>query len=279
MCPTMRRSSLICVASLAIWAGGCGGDTKPSRVDARVIADAANKTSAAGTAHVSTSVTGLYRGHRLGLGTRTGVVDGKRRRGVLDFDFSFLAPTHHGGPPPESAKGTIVYYGDVVFAQTGALYMRYASGKAWYELTRDKLLSPAGPGAGLSGLGTVDPTRPVDLLRAAHGDARLLGSRRLGGVAVKGYATVIDFTRYLDMALATHDPAFAHAARTFEQRLSARNIPVEAWIAADGTIRRMRTTLGDGPLRLTFTTDLAGIGDPASVRRPDPDTVFDLRGR
>jgi hypothetical protein len=64
---------------------------------------------------------------------------------------------------------------------------------------------------------------------------------------------------------------------TFEQGIGAYSVPVEAWIASDGTVRRMRTTLKGRGLRLTFTTDLAGIGRPETVRRPPPRDVFDLR--
>jgi hypothetical protein len=274
----MRRSCAVCVASLAALAGGCGGEDKPSRPDAAVIADAAKRTSAAGTARVSTTVTGVYKGQRLGLGTRTGIVDGKRGRAVVDFDFAFLAP-NHSEMARESLKGTLVYYGDVVFAATGALYARYASGKGWYEFTRDKVDRPGGPGSGLAGLGTVDQTRPVDLLRAARGQVRSLGGATVGGARVKGYSTVIDLTRYLDIAAAERPDVLRHAVATFEQSMGAYSVPVEAWIASDGTVRRMRTTVKGHGLRLTFTTDLAGIGKPQTVRRPPPRNVFDLRGR
>jgi hypothetical protein len=275
----MRRFLAICFASLALGTAGCGGgDDKPATVDARVIADAATKTSAAGTARVSTTVTGSYRGHELGLGTRTGIVDGKRNRAVLDFDFSFLGNTG-AGPAPEEVTGTFVYYGDVVFAVTNALQMRYASGKGWYEVARDEVNEPDGPGAGIAGFGSVDPTRPVDLLRAAHGDAHPLGARRVDGTDVEGYSTVIDLTRYADIAAGERRGTFVDAVKTLEQSLGTPELPVEAWIASDGTVRRTKLTLTGRGLRLTFTTDLAQIGKPVTVRRPPRANVFDLRGR
>jgi hypothetical protein len=240
-----------------------------------VVAQAATKTSAGGSVHLSMKIAGSANGESIGDGSRTGVADGLHRRGRIKFDFAFLAVP--GSPlDPNDLQGEIVYYGEDVFISTPSIADKLSKGKRWLEVTRDQALR-AGPGGGVAGLGTMDPTMPVDHLRAAQGEAELLGTDRVHGAAAKHYRVELDYRRYVPLLPPRDQAGFSKTLDKLDEATGTTKLPIEVWIGPDGTIRRLKGELSSHRSKLTYTLDLSAAGKAQRGRPPPRAGVVDAR--
>lgn len=214
-----------------------------------MVAAAAAKTSAASTARISETVTGSLNGSARGGGSLLGVVDGRRQRGAITFDFSFLAKAA-GSVDPDALKGRMVFYGPIAFLTSPVLTGKLSGGKRWIEVTSSRLRNSSG----VSGVGET-----------------------IGGTLTKRYRTEVDYRRYLALVPASDRQGLRRAVDLVEQRLGSSKAPVEAWIAADGTIRRAKGTAEGKGVHLEYTIDLTAVGKPVNVSPPPPSAVFDGR--
>jgi hypothetical protein len=269
------RLALLC-AAVAFGPSGCGGgESHGKTVSARVVTQAAAKTTAASRVRVSTIIAASANGESLGDGSRSGVVDGLHNRGRVKFDFAFLA-VPGSALDPNDLRGEVVYYGDDVFVNTPHVMEKLPKGKRWVELTRKQALG-AGGGSGLAGLATLDPTKPVDHLRAVDGEAELLGTGRVDGVPVKGYKVTLDYRRYVPLLPPRDQAGYRKTLDKLEQVLGTTKLPIEVWIASDGTIRRLKGELSPHGSKLTYTVDISDVGKAQRVKPPARAQVVDAR--
>jgi hypothetical protein len=270
------RLALLC-AAVAFGPSGCGGGESHGKpVSARVVAQAAAKTTAASRVRVSTIVAASANGESVGDGSRSGVVDGLHNRGRIKFDLAFLAVP--GSPlDPNDLRGEVVYYGDDVFVNTPHVMEKLPKGKRWIELTREQARG-AGGGTGLEGLATLDPTKPVDHLRAAEGEAELLGTGQVRGVPAKHYRVTLDYRRYVPLLPPRDQAGYRKTLDRLEQVLGTSKLPIEVWIASDGTIRRLEGEVSSHGSKLTYTVDISAIGKAERVHPPPRAQVIDGRG-
>ena len=263
--------ALLALALLA----GCGGD--PPLKTSRVVVDAAAKTGEASTAHIHETIKASYLGKSLGSGFSKGVVDGKKRRAALDFDLAFLSRFSRELRAAD-LKGGMVIDGEVAFVASESVSAKLArAGKHWVEVTADQLDDSGGPAGSLGGLGTLDPTKPVDHFRATTGEVRDLGSETIGGAPTRHYRTEMDYRLYLPLVPRRDRPPLEKSVARLDSILGTTRFPAEAWIASDGTIRRIRGTIEGKGLKMEYTIDLTGIGGPVRVRRPARSDVLDAR--
>src|SRR3954454_5633725 len=108
----VRGTCTAAAAALALAGCSSGGDDKT--VSASVVADAAAKTSAAGTARVSTTFTGVRHGRRRDFGSRNGFADGAHRRAFVDFDYTGTSRAPRSRKA-ENLRGQVLYKGDSFF--------------------------------------------------------------------------------------------------------------------------------------------------------------------
>jgi hypothetical protein len=242
---------------------GCAVTDVHKAVSARVVSDAAAKTSAAGTARLSMTFV-FRRGRRQAIGRRTGIVDSARRRGAIDFDFASEA----GIRDSNDLSGEIIYYGDSFYLTSQGVIRRHPYGKWWLKVRRERMTRVVGAGSGISALGSPDPTRPVDYLRAARGEAEMLPDGEVDGVPAKHYRVSVDYRDYVPLAAFRDRVAVAETVDEIGRTVGTTRFPVEVWIAGDGTIRRVRGKLRVRGAEVTHTLELAGIGKPQPVRRP-----------
>jgi hypothetical protein len=259
----------------AVLLAGCGGSSNPT-TSASVIADAARKTSDLSTARITETVGGSVNGRSLGEGSGHGVVDGRHRHGAMTFDLSFLAKASPG-LSPDSLKGKAVFFGDISFVTSPVIAKKLPVGKRWVLLTQEQIDESGGPTGNLSGVGTLDPTRPVDHLRAVTGDAEELGGEPIHGIPTKHLRAQLDYRRYVALLPASDRPPLQKAVDKLEQTLGSTKFPIEAWIADDSTIVRMKGTIDGHGLHLEYTLDLTDIGEPVRIRRPAAASVVDGR--
>jgi hypothetical protein len=273
-----RRGAGLAVAcvSLALAPAGCGGgESHGKTVPASVVARAAAKTTAASRVRVSTIIAASANGESIGDGSRTGVLDGLHNRGRVKFDFAFLAAP--GSPlNPDDLRGEVVYDGDAVYVNTPHVMEKLPKGKQWVELTRKQALG-AGGGSGLAGIATLDPTKPVDHLRAAEGDAELLGTGRVSGLAAKGYRLTLDYRRYVPLLPPRDQAGYTKTLDKLEQVLGTTKLPLEVWIAADGTIRRIKGEVSSHGSKITYTINLTAVGKAPLTQPPPRSSVVDGR--
>ena len=260
---------MLAAAVVIAGASGCGGNPTTS---ASVIADAATKTSAASTARIHESVSGSLSGRALGEGSLDGVVDGRHARGYVRFDFKFLAQADPS-VNAEALEGKVVFSGKRAFLTNPAIAARLPSGKRWLEATYEQLQATGGTSGGFGGVGTLDPTKPVDHLRAVTGDAEELRGEPIDGMPTKHLRAELDYRDYVALVPASERAPLQKGVDRLEQVLGSTTSPVEVWIAPDGTIVRTKGTIEGRGLRLEYTLDLIEVGDPVRIREPDPAIV------
>jgi hypothetical protein len=133
---------------------------------------------------------------------------------------------------------------------------------------------PAGRGELLSNTG--DPTLALELLRDAARDVTPVGRAQLRGVATTRYAVTLDLDRYAT----TLGSDGRDMLRGFQ--IGGR-LPAEAWVDAQGRLRRLHLRLGmtfkeptggTTPRSVTdLTIDLFDFGVPVQVAPPPADQV------
>ena len=257
--------------AVLILLAGCGDSNHPT-VSARLVSEAAAKTTQASTARFSEEVTGSVNGESLGDGSSTGAVDGARRRADISYDLSFLARSSSNANP-DSLKGRVVLAGDNAFATGPAIVARLPAGRTWVEITIDQV-SDSGS---FADLGAVDPVRPVDQLRAVVGKTEVLGTETVDGVQTKHYRTHIDYRLYVSLVPRNRRASLEKGLAKLARILSGTRFPLEAWIAPDGTIRRVKGILEGHGLKVEYTLDLTAIGKPVRITQPARIRVLDGR--
>jgi hypothetical protein len=203
------------------------------------------------------------------------VVDGRRQRADVTFDFSFLAAIARVSG--NALKGRGIFYGKVDFVTGPAIATRLDSGRRWVEVTDDQLRETGGLSGGISGASSLDPTKPVDHLRAVTGDAEKLGSETVGGAQTEHYRTKVDYRRYLAFVPPRDRPAMTKAVDELEATFGTSTFPVEAWIDSAGTIRRAKGFVERPGVRLEYTVDLHAVGEPVKIKPPPAAKVADAR--
>ena len=260
-------SSAALAAAVAL--AGCADHPTTS---ARVIADAAAKTTAAGPLHVRQTITGSADGRSLGEGTITGIFDASRRRAKMTYDLSLLAKASKD-VPADFLKGAAVFDGELAYVRLAGLEPLLDPPKRWLKLTRAQIEAEGGPST--AGIGSLDPVRPVDHLRAARGDAEELGPETIGGTRTMHYRAKIDFRDYVPLAPPSYRPGLARAVEKLDSSFGTTKFPVNVWIAEDGTIRRFSILIRTFRLRLKAVLDVTAIGGRSTIRVPPPRTVVD----
>jgi hypothetical protein len=128
---------------------------------------------------------------------------------------------------------------------------------------------------------SLDPSDQIKMLRSSK-DFEELGSEVVRGVPTTHYSATVDQS---DEVERLRDEGEDNAADVLEKVIAANDgddtIRVEAWVARDHTIRRLRMevpfSLGTDPAGTTMlvSTDLYDFGIEPDIELPDEDDVFD----
>jgi hypothetical protein len=116
-----------------------------------------------------------------------------------------------------------------------------------------------------------DPSQSLRLLMASSA-AHVTGSERVRGVQTTRYAFNVDFKKL------AHDNK---ALRQLTQSMGSVSAPAEAWIDAQGRVRRLvvKMTMGAQlatPMTMTMTEELYDFGVQANIAFPTDDMVVDF---
>ena len=113
------------------------------------------------------------------------------------------------------------------------------------------------------------------------GSVEKVGTEMVRSIKTTRYKATINLSRVI-----ANMPAHVRGALdALRNTYHLSSLPVQAWIAADGTVRRMSYTIeslsvpGGGTARATTTVEMYDFGVPVSVKAPPAkDTVDFARG-
>ena len=265
-----RVVDLLALLALALGLSACSG--APT---ADPVAQAATKTRDAGSSRVELTTTVASAGRRMTFAGK-GVLDYRRDRGTLSFDFSQLA----GG------RVEMRYDAKVLYVRMPQLRTMLPHGKSWLKVDVEALARGAGLGT-LDQVRGQDPAQLLDYLHSLDAKPTDVGRERVRGVDTTHYRARVSLEKALDEGLKRLPEAKRRAAerelRTMMESIGAETMPVDAWIDGDGRVRRVKTTYS---LRLpagqVATTSIATVvdffdfGARVAVKAPPAAATFDV---
>jgi hypothetical protein len=265
-----RVLSLLCLAVCASALAGCaGGDALALDPVAQAANTTAKTTSSRFEFRASLDAGSLgsfsFNGN--------GVYDGKGKSGWMNMHFA-LPPAFQlqlGSTDPSMEMIFDGNHGLVMYMRSPLFDKMVPTGK-WVKMDVEKIAKKEGVDLGaIMNVNQADPSQSLRMLMASS-NARVTGSERIRGVQTTHYAFNIDFKR------------LAHDNKAFKQLKEATgsvSAPAEAWIDAQGRVRRLAVTMSLGgqlatPMTMTMTEDLYDFGVRANVTPPSDDLVVDL---
>jgi len=162
-------------------------------------------------------------------------------------------------------------HGLVMYMRSPLFDKMLPTGK-WVKMDVAKMAKKQGVDLGaIMNVNQADPSQALRMLMASSG-TRVTGSDRIRGVQTTHYAFNIDFKKL------AHDNKVLKQLTDLTGSISA---PAEAWIDAQGHVRRLAVTMSMGeqlgtPLTMTMTEDLYDFGTHANVTPPSGDMVVDF---
>jgi hypothetical protein len=142
----------------------------------------------------------------------------------------------------------------------------------WLKMDIEKLAKKQGYDLGaIMNANQADPSQALKMLMASSG-ARALGTDTIRGIRTTRYSFVIDFDRLV------HDNKALEQLKT---AAGASSIPAQAWVDAQGRVRRLNVQMTIGaqlgtPMTMTMTEDLYDFGVRANIVPPPDSVVTDL---
>jgi hypothetical protein len=267
MGPGRLLSLLSVVLSAAVLAGCAAHDT----LSLDPVASAASKTAKSTSSRfvVSASIDGGTAGTLSFHGN--GIYDGPRKSGWMNMHFT-LPPSAQAqlGTDPSMEMIFDGHHGLVMYMRS-ALFTMVPAG-TWVKMDVEKLAKKQGYDLGaLMNANQADPSQALKMLMASS-RARVTGTDRIRGIPTTRYAFVIDFDRLV------RDNKALEQLKTVTGMTS---IPAQAWIDAQGRVRRLYVQLSMGaslgtPITMTMTEDLYDFGVRTDIEPPSDSLVTDL---
>ena len=265
-----RVLSLLCLALCASVLAGCaGGDA----LALDPVAQAANTT--AKTASSRFAFRASFAAGSVGSFSfnGNGVYDGKHNSGWMNMHFA-LPSAYQLQVPISDPSMEMIFDGSdgLVMYMRSPLFDKMVPTGKWVKLDVDKMAKKQGVDlGGLMNVNQADPSQSLRMLMASS-NARVTGSERIRGVQTTHYAFNIDFDK------------LAHDNKAFKQLKEATgsiSAPADAWIDAQGRVRRLAVKMSMGgqlatPMTMTMTEDLYDFGVRTNITPPSDDLVVDL---
>jgi hypothetical protein len=272
----MRRAAFLLALALAVAATACGGGedsdglvgTSSSSAQQAVL-QAAMHGADLESGRISFTAT-IDAGTVNGTFTGEGGFAGEQARMSIDLS--------------EFTNGQVSGATEAVFDDL-AMYMRFPApisnafglpgGKQWIRFDLAELGKEQGIdfGALFDQFSGSDPSRSLQLLRAAQDDFREIGAEQVRGVETTHYRGTVDFER-----LAESGPPDARESYRRLLELSAQaRLPVDVWIDGNGQTRRIRyeQEMRDGS-SMKLAQEYYDFGADVNVEAPPANEVADF---
>jgi hypothetical protein len=228
------------------------------------VAQAANVTSAAGTAEFGISGNVTTAGQSIPL-NGNGAVDMKNQRMRMSMSFPI--------PGFGSMKTDALFDGNAFYMHLpDALARRIPLGKSWMKIDLAALAKSSG--VDLKGLTQPNQSNPADMLQAlkAVGSSRKIGTENIRGVATTHYRATIDPKKAVDRI---PDKASAGALKQMLSTSGLTAIPIDVWIDRAGRVRRESMKFSAAGTGMDMTIEFTRFGVPVDTTPPPADQVLD----
>lgn len=255
----MRHRVILAVLALlcAVATAGCGASKNFS---SDVVAQAADKTAATGTAKLS--FTAGVAGQTM---NGTGFVD-LRGHAVR---LSLVLPAGVGRLDEVMANKQLY------MRFPPALARRLPGGKTWVKIDIAKVLESKGIDLGALRSTATNPADQLAQLRGA-GDVKQIGTATIRGAQTTHYHAVVDLRRAADRAPASQRAAARSSIDELIKMTGTKTIPVDVWIDDAGRLRRMRSTQNVRGRAITMTMDFYDFGARETIQPPPASQTADL---
>ncbi len=250
---------LVAIASLR---GGDGDNAGPLAPPPNAIARAAERTQQEPGGHVEVHATYSSSDSEITM-TGQGVYDAEGDRARMTMTF----------PDPDSGaleEMEVVGEGTVMYMRS-SLFGSLPGGADWMSLDYsfgDDLETPVPAGGDAAG--------ELELLEHATGGVQKLGTEKVHGVQTTRYRGTVGVS---ENAQHLRDAGGEKIAKVVEEKGGPTQ--VEAWVDADGRVRRMRVVgrkpddEGKGPSTTDMQVDFVDFGTVPAITVPDSSEVFD----
>jgi hypothetical protein len=266
-----RVLSLLCLALCASALVGCaGGDT----LALDPVAQAANTTAKTTSSRFEFRAS-IDAGS---VGTMSfdgnGVYDGKNKSGWMNMHFA-MPPAFQAQLPTADPSMEMIFDGShgLVMYMRSPLFDKMVPTGKWVKMDVEKMAKKQGVDLGaIMNVNQADPSQALRMLMASS-DAHVTGSERIRGVQTTHYAFNIDFKKLV------HDNK---ALKQLTEAMGSVSAPAEAWIDAQGRVRRLVVKMSMGgaqlatPMTMTMTEELYDFGVRTNITPPSDDLVVDL---
>jgi len=183
--------------------------------------------------------------------------------------------------PKGSSTLEMVVDGKTVYIKSGLFSMLGSSDKPWVKVDASKATSGRSITGGAAG---TDPSGLLDVLTTEGNGLKELGHETLRGVDTRHVGTTIDLSKALANAPAPAKAQLQEQLKSLGGSLDGLvTIPVEAWIDADGHVRKFALTFDfskaakDVPelahAKATITVEMYDFGQPVDVVVPPASQV------
>lgn len=264
----VRRLASLCVVVASLVAGACGGGESARQV----VAEAPEKTVEKRSSRFSVEAV-TRSGETVTTVVGEGAFDFAAQRGRLTLDLSSVGLL--------GRKADMLIVGDLFYLKF-PIEIPGAGGRPWLKVdVKDAdFLTDVNLGA-LSQLANYDPTAAVQFLRGAPDEVEQPGEEEVRGIGTEHYKARLDVEQ---LSGRVPQQAQDDVAR-IRDVVGIRFIPTEAWVDADGRLRRVRQSLDlsnvrtrtptGAPFRGTQVTtfELFDFGVNVDVAEPAADQV------
>ena len=258
----MRRLAML--AALLLVAAGCGGKSvqHSGLAGKNRIAQAASKTSSAGSVKIDFEISG-----KAVKGGGRGVFDtgtnGSGRLAMTVEDSNGQASTID-----TLIDGAVLYLRSPVFQQV------IPAGKEWVRVDLGTLAKQNGVDLGSLVDSNPTPNGALAYLRGATGRVQDLGKEKVKGVETTHYRTTIE----LEQAAKRAKGSTRQSIRRVIDVAGVKRLPMDAWVGDDGYVRKVSYRQHSGRNQSAkITMELYDFGSPVTVTAPPAATVIDFQ--
>jgi len=258
------RLLAVCGALLLVGAG-CGGGSKSTQSSAtnqNPIAQAAAKTSRAGTVKIDFGISGK-------------AVKGGGR-GVFDTSTNGagrLAMTVEGNSGGATTVDTISS-GALLYIRSPVFQQVMPAGKQWVRVDLAQLAKQNGVDLGSLVDSNPTPTGALAYLRGSTGSVQDLGKEKVKGENTTHYRTTID----LEQAAKRAKGSTRQSIRRVIDVAGVTKLPVEVWVGDDGYVRKVTYAQHSGRNQSAkITMEMYDFGSPVTITPPPAAMVIDFQ--
>jgi hypothetical protein len=262
-------------------AGDGGGATDP----AAILIAAAEKTEAAGSAHLafyfSVQSADSAQSFTGDADVNFGDGDPATAEAHMRFAFPKSLGMNIGSMEMTMDAGPIIYMRSPVFTEM------LGAPTPWIKIDPARVPGMADQLGSLTG-GQADPTGSLTMLYGLV-DVEEVGVETVDGASATHYRATFDLSKAVEQIPATHRDEFQQAMEGMKQQTGGRdltNMPIDIWVDGDGYLKQFQYlieipegTTGDGgsfASSFGMTMTLSNVGDPVDIQPPPADQVTDI---